>query len=280
VNRIIDTHVHVWDPSALSYGWLSGDFDRRFLPADIPRRQDGETAMIFVEAGADDGLREAQWVAGLDWPERVGIVAQVDVSQGASIANRLDEVAAVDGVVGVRWNLQDDPVEAFDSEALIAGLQLVARAELTFDACVRSHQLDALAKLVARVPELLVVLDHLGKPDASQAPGPEWQSNLLALAGLPNVSIKLSGVPPEADPGRPIGPQAAPLLEAARELFGPARCMLGSDWPVSTATAHGIEPGDWFDVVFSSLGASADERAQLGWRTASEFYGISAAVVS
>ena len=93
----------------LHYDWLSGDFDRPYLPADIPRRPDEETAMIFVEAGADDGLREAQWVAGLDWPERVGIVAQVDLSQGDAIAGRLDEVAAVDGVVGVRWNLQDDP---------------------------------------------------------------------------------------------------------------------------------------------------------------------------
>ena len=186
----------------------------------------------------------------------------------------------MNGVVGIRWNLQDDPLEAFDSDALVAGLLRVAQAELTFDACVRHHQLNALAKLVARVPELLVVLDHLGKPDASQAPAPDWQASLLALAGLPNVSIKLSGVPPEADPGRPVGPQAAPLLESALELFGPSRCMLGSDWPVSTATPHRIEPGDWFDLVFSSLGASADERAQLGWRTASEFYGISAAVVS
>ena len=72
MDRIIDTHVHVWDPSVLPYGWLSGDFDRAFLPADIPRRPGDDTAMIFVEAGSDDGLREAQWVAGLDWPERVG----------------------------------------------------------------------------------------------------------------------------------------------------------------------------------------------------------------
>lgn len=278
MDRIIDTHVHVWDPSALDYGWLSGDLDRAFLPADIPRVPDSHTAMIFVEAGSDDPLREAEWVAALDWPERAGIVANVDLSRGDGITERLDEIAAIDGVVGVRWNLQDEPVEAFDSPVLLAGLQQVAKRELTFDACVRHHQLPALRRLVARVPELLVVLDHLGKPDASRPPTPQWQESLLALAGLPNVSIKLSGLPPEADPERAIGPQAAPVLEAALELFGPSRCMLGSDWPVSAATPHRVEPGAWFELVFSALGASAEERAQLGWRTASEFYGISVVV--
>lgn len=279
MDRIIDTHVHVWDPSVLDYGWLTGDFDRPYLPADIPRRPDTDTAMIFVEAGADDGLREAHWVAGLDWPERAGIVAKVDLSRGDGIAERIDEIASIDGVVGVRWNLQDDPVEAFDSPELLAGLRQVARRELTFDACVRHHQLPALRRLVAKVPELLVVLNHLGKPDASHPPAPAWQSSLLSLAALPNVSIKLSGVPPEADPERAVGPQAAPLLETALDLFGPARCMLGSDWPVSAATPHRVDPGEWFDLVLSSLGASAEERAQLGWRTASEFYGITVVVV-
>jgi L-fuconolactonase len=278
MDRVIDTHVHVWDPTALHYDWLSGDLDRPYLPSDIPRRAGADTSMIFVEAGGSDGLREAEWVNGLEWPELAGIVAKVEVSRGQGIAAQLDEIAVVDRVVGIRWNLQDHPSDAFDSPDLIEGLRLVARRELTFDACVRHHQLPALTRLVAQVPELLVVLDHLGKPDASRTPEWEWQSNLLSLAELPNVSIKLSGVPPEADPERDIGPQATPVLEAAVEAFGPARCMLGSDWPVSTVTAHHVEPWDWFDLVFASLGASPDERDQLGWRTALEFYGLPAVV--
>ena len=80
-------------------------------------------------------------------------------------------------------------------------------------------------------------------------------------------------MPPEADSRRDLAPQAGPLLEAAVEAFGVARSMLGSDWPVSAATPQRVTPGEWFDLVFASLGASDDERAQLGWRTASEFYG-------
>jgi L-fuconolactonase len=274
VDRIIDTHVHVWDPGVLDYGWLSGGFDRAYLPADIPRRPHADVAMIFVEAGCDDGLAEARWVAGLDWPERVGIVAQADLSQGDAIAGRLDELAALDEVVGVRWNLQDEPIEAFESPALVAGLRRVAERELTFDACVRDHQLAALTRLIARVPELLVVVDHLGKPDAARDPDAVWRRNVLSLSARPNVSIKLSGVPPEADPERPVAAQAEPFLHAALEAFGPGRCMLGSDWPVSAATPHRVDPGEWFELVLASLGASADERAQLGWRTAAEFYGV------
>jgi L-fuconolactonase len=271
---VIDTHVHVWDPGALPYGWLSGDFDRAYLPSDIPRRS--STTMIFVEAGCDDGLREAQWVAGLEWPELVGMVAQVDLSRGDAAAARLDAVAAVPGVVGVRWNLQDDPVEAFGSADLLAGLRRLAALGLPFDACVREHQLGALVGLVAQVPELAVVLDHLGKPDASRPPGAAWLADVRALAALPNVSVKLSGVPPEADPGRPLAPQAVPVLQATLDAFGPERCMTGSDWPVSAATAHRVTPEDWFDIVFSALGASPDERAHVAWRTASRFYGVAA----
>ncbi|MEO5921061.1 MAG: amidohydrolase family protein [Pseudolysinimonas sp.] len=276
MDRIIDTHVHVWDPAALRYDWLSGDLNRAFLPADIPRRPDGGTAMIFVEAGGFDGLAEAQWVAGLDWPELVGIVAQVDLSRGNAIAADLERIAAVDRVVGVRWNLEERAATAFESPELLDGLRLLAAAGLTFDACVRHHQLPALITLLSQVPELPVVLDHLGKPDASLAPSAEWLTNLSALAGLPNMRMKLSGVPPEVDGGRPIEPQAWPVLQAAFDAFGPARCMLGSDWPVSAVTPHRVDPPEWFELVFSALGASPDERAQVGWRTASEFYGVGA----
>jgi L-fuconolactonase len=274
MGRVIDTHVHVWDPAVLRYPWQSGDFDRPFLPADIPRRPGDDTAMIFVEAGCADGAGEAQWVAGLDWPERVGIVAQVDLSLGDAVAEGLDRLAAVDGVVGVRWNLEDRPLESFESPALLTGLRRVAARGLTFDACVRHHQLEALTTLVARVPELPVVLDHLGKPDMSRPLDSAWLNSIEALAEMPHVSIKLSGAPPESDPGRAVGPQAGPFLNAALDAFGPARSMLGSDWPVSAATPHHIGPGEWFDLVFTELGASPEERAQVGWHTASTFYGI------
>lgn len=272
--RVIDTHVHVWDPAVLRYPWQSGDFDRAFLPADIPRGPGDDTAMIFVEAGSDDGVREAQWVATLDWPERVGIVAQAELALGDAVAARLDELAEVDGVVGVRWNLQDDPLESFESPELLAGLRRAAERGLTFDACVRHHQLTALTALIAQVPELPVVLDHLGKPDLAREPSPEWLSSIGSLAGLPNVWMKLSGAPPEADPAREVSSQAAPFLAAAIDAFGASRCMLGSDWPVSAATPHRIGPGEWFDIVFTGLGASPDERAQLGWKSASTFYGV------
>jgi L-fuconolactonase len=274
VVRVIDTHVHVWDPSVLSYPWQTGVFDRAYLPADIPRRTGDETAMIFVEAGCADSLREAHWVAALDWPERAGIVAQVELPQGDAVAEHLDRLAEVAGVVGVRWNLQDDPVEAFESPGLLTGLRQLAARGLPFDACVRNHQLSALVTLVKQVPGLRVVLDHLGKPDLARPPDAQWLSDISALADLPDVSIKLSGTPPEADPDRPVGPQAGPFLRAALEAFGASRCMLGSDWPVSMATPHRLPPAEWFEIVFAELGASDDECAQLGWRTASDFYGV------
>ena len=64
---------------------------------------------------------------------------------------------------------------------------------------------------------------------------------------------------------------------AAMDAFGASRCMIGSDWPVSAATPHRMEPGEWFGLVSVDLGASADELEQIGWHTASTFYGIASA---
>lgn len=65
---------------------------------------------------------------------------------------------------------------------------------LTLDACVRAARLPALASLLAKLPDLRVVLDHLGKPPAASGDDGSWERNTRALAALLQVMIKLSGI--------------------------------------------------------------------------------------
>jgi predicted TIM-barrel fold metal-dependent hydrolase len=99
-----------------------------------------------------------------------------------------------------------------------------------------TRKMPALVALLAKVPGLPVVLDHLGKPPVSgDADG--WERDLCDLAALPRVSVKLSGVAPEASPrGGTIRRQALPWLAVALDAFGAERCMVGSDWPVSAVS--------------------------------------------
>ena len=49
--RLIDSHVHIWDPTVLEYSWLEGELDRPYLPADY-------------QAGARTTLRDRPGLVG------------------------------------------------------------------------------------------------------------------------------------------------------------------------------------------------------------------------
>jgi L-fuconolactonase len=73
-----------------------------------------------------------------------------------------------------------------------------------------------------------------------------WADALRALAALPNVAAKLSGILGVPAPGRDRTADASglvdvahlrPYYEIALGAFGPGRLMFGSDWPVCTPHA-------------------------------------------
>ena len=85
----------------------------------------------------------------------------------------------------------------------------------------------------AALPELRLVLDHLGKPRIEQGEAGlrHWREPLAALAVNADVTCKLSGMVTEAGSGWSPG-TLRPFVVAAVEEFGPQRLMFGSDWPV------------------------------------------------
>lgn len=72
----------------------------------------------------------------------------------------------------------------------------------------------------------------------------------------------------------PLRGQALPFLEETLLIFGPERCMIGSDWPVSLASRS--DYSEWMDLVLSTAlrGAGDEDRSAVAWRTAARFYGI------
>jgi L-fuconolactonase len=255
--RVIDAHVHFWDPARLDYPWLA-DLDalrRPYRPVDLVDAAgpvlDGA---VFVEAGcrADLAIEELAWVAGLAdrWPWIRGIIAHAPLELGAAAARHVTQLAEHPLVKGVRRNIQDEAPGFSTDAAFIDGVQLLARHDLTFDLCVRHHQLTEVTDLVARVPEVTFVLDHLGKPPASARALDPWRARLDRLAELPNVVCKLSGLATEADWARWNDDDVQPFLRHALAHFGPERCMYGGDWPVATlATSY----QRWLAVVLAAI---------------------------
>jgi predicted TIM-barrel fold metal-dependent hydrolase len=266
---VVDSHVHFWDRSLFDYAWLAGEpvLGRDFLPADLVSEPDRPALAGVVAVQADcldtQSAAEAGWFEHLadEGAPVLGIVAHAPLERGAGVAEELRRRGASPLVVGVRRLLQGEPDGYSLASDFVDGVRLLASHGLVMDLCVRHHQLREMAQLVERCPHVVFVLDHLGKPTLDRAAFSAWADDLADLAALPNVSCKLSGLSTE-DGGRGLAPPGfQPWLEHALEVFGPRRCLFGSDWPVVTA---GMGYASWYQTVLESLdGLTAEDRSSV-----------------
>jgi L-fuconolactonase len=273
--RILDAHLHLWDPSARHYDWLEGQpsLRRAFGPEDVDAGRHELVGAIFVQADCreSEALDEVRWVQEVAQPLARGIVAYAPVHRGAAAEPEIAALAEQPLVVGVRRLLQGAPAAAIADPRLAEGVRLLAEKGLTFDLCVSHEQLRTAAQLVEACPETSFVLDHLGKPAVAATLLDPWRDDIKRLAALRNVACKLSGLATEAAAGW-TSADVCPYLEHALEVFGPRRCMIASDWPVLTL-AGTMER--WFDAVLEVVGGlpEQDLRAVLS-ETASTVYGV------
>ncbi len=93
------------------------------------------------------------------------------------------------------------------------------------------RHLQAVCDLADALPELTIVIDHLGKPPRGTAAMNSWEEALRNAAERPNVAAKLSGL---QAPGRAFSVDALrPPVHVALDAFGSGRLMYGSDWPMT-----------------------------------------------
>ncbi len=213
---IVDAHQHFWDPATADYPWMTDELRRRYGPDDLAPllNEHGVIGTIVVQARHSfDETRELLALAAAT-PFVLGIVGWVDLTG--------DVAGSLDGLVGVRHQVQDeaDPSWLLRDDVQ-RGLAAVGEAGLVFDLLVREPQLPATVEMVRRNPGTKFVLDHVAKRPRDDG---AWAEGVSALAELPNVTCKLSGLLTEFDP--------AGTAARALEWFGAERCMFGSDWPM------------------------------------------------
>lgn len=254
-------------------------------------------------AGETENARQIQ-LKTLDGPTQVarGIVAHVDLTQGRYVDEALDEhlevsggtlkgirhLAARDASASIRSVYLHDGPELYDRPEFRDGLAALTRRGLSLDTYQFFHQLPALYSLARCFPDARIVIDHVGGilgvgpyQGAGDTVFDIWRRNMGELAACDNVWVKLGGL---GMPGSGIGipstgaPDASaalaagwrPYLETCIALFGTARCMFESNFPVDRATCS-------YSVLWNALkriaaGASDDEKARLFHGSATEFY--------
>jgi L-fuconolactonase len=277
-DRRIDAHVHFWDPEQRHHDWLDAvpQLRRPYLPAQLAPERHHPDGLVFVQADCrdDEALDEVAWVTRLarEDPRIRGIVAHAALERGAAVDGHLEALAAHPLVVGVRRLLQSAPAALAVAAPFVRGVAQLGALGLTFDACVTHTQLPAVTLLADACPATTIVLDHLGKPDVAGSLLEPWSADLAALAQRPNVVCKISGlVTGGGGTGWDIA-RLQPYVRHALSVFGPRRCLAGSDWPVLTLVG---EYGAWFDALDALLEPlDADERHGVLAANALRVYGL------
>src|SRR5262249_7164053 len=230
-----------------------------------------------------------------------GIVGCPDLKLGDRVRPVIEACIAAGGgrFCGVRnliaWHAAPElrrartgPPDLMEDAAFRRGLACVQAYDLSFDAYVYCPQLPQLIDLARAVPGVRIIVDHTGGPVGV---GPyagkrdevfaSWEQHIRALAGCPNVFIKLGGLdlpvmgfgfngrePPASS--HELAEAWRPYFATCIEAFGARRCMFESDFPPDKEVCSYRVIWNTFKRV--AVGCSGDEKTALFFGTAAEAY--------
>ena len=271
----VDSHHHFWDLGKLDYEWMPpGDsvLRRNYLPADLAPllERSGISQTVLVQA--HQSVDEANFL--LDLAEATdfvaGVVAWVDLTD-PGVGKVLDRLQERPNLVGIRHLVHDEPDEAWlVRDDVKRGLKELARRGLAYDLLLRPQHLKYVPPLAEAVPDLRMVVDHIAKPLIASGEMEPWATDIAAVAAIPGIYCKVSGLVTEADHVRWTVEDLKPYVSHVVDQFGLDRLMWGSDWPVCLlASSYGY-------VLTAALEAagdiSGDDRAKLLGANAVDFY--------
>ena len=244
---IIDTHLHIWDHSRLKYSAFAGSplFSQNFHVEDY-RRDLGTVeveAMVFLECYADFWPGGGQYLEEIEFVEEEarrdpgirGIVPMVPLEWGSRVepmlAEMRDKHPAVKGIRRI-VEFDADPQALTLSDSFIEGVNLLEKFGFHFETNVHHHLTDIVREFVKRIPNVPMILDHCGKPGIKEGALAQYRADVKELARCPNLWIKLSDLPVEADHANWTEADLRPYIDATFESFGVERTVYAGDWPI------------------------------------------------
>ena len=131
------------------------------------------------------------------------------------------------------------------------------------------------AALVSDLPDVPIVVEHLAGATPRDEPPYAQFERAMELANAPNTYVKVGGIGEIAERPSPLRNEPGfddvpPLIETARDAFGPRRMMWGSDYPPVSGregyrnALHGVMNHPAF--------RTAEDRDWLMGRTASKVF--------
>jgi predicted TIM-barrel fold metal-dependent hydrolase len=232
MNRLCDTHVHVFDPGRFPYA-----ANRKFTPdtATVDQLKKHLDAI-----GADSVVLVQPSVYGTDHTCLIDALQSLGkIAKGIAVIDHStsnDAIEALDraGVVGARINMVVNNNSNVDlAISAIQDIELRAPKQWHIQLHVSLGVLDELHDHIAKSPRYFVI-DHFGLPNVTEGiDSPQWQ-RLLQLLKTDRLFVKTSAPylsSKQTTQYRDLQPFVDSLIQT-----NPQRVLWGTNWPHTKGT--------------------------------------------
>ena len=243
----VDAHCHVFGPGD-EFPYAP---ERKYTPCDAPKEKLWELRdylgferNVIVQAtchGADnramvDALRASNG--------RARGVATVTRDFTDAQLRELDAA----GVRGVRFNFVKRLVDVTPRDVLVEIAERIQPLGWHIVIYFEAQDLPELYDFVASLPTVVVV-DHMGRPDVTQAlTAPGFELFIKLMRQHENIWSKVSGAERLSRTGPPGYDDFVPFARRIVETF-PDRVLWGTDWPHPNLKTHMPDDGQLVDLV-------------------------------
>ncbi len=239
--KIIDGQIHVWWPNSPQRPWPEGAVALHGPSFTV------EQAVALLDENKVQGavLVPPSWTgfdnsyatdAAKKYPNRFGVMGQFDVDT-PDAKERLTHWRDEKGMLGVRLVflaepslkiLRDSKYDWFWATCEKANVPLM---------CLAPGNLGLLGDKARKHPGMTIIIDHAGRHPRGAKDEASWADiqDMLVLAKLPNVSVKVSSLPCFTTQAYPFPNLHAPMRQMY-DAFGPQRLSWGSDITRLTST--------------------------------------------
>jgi predicted TIM-barrel fold metal-dependent hydrolase len=261
--RVVDCHVHVFDPQRFPYQpdtFYAPAGQELGTPARLRTVLDAHGVEHALLVGPNSGYGEDNSCLLATLAQGGGRYRGMAVVPNATTRAELADLRAA-GVVGVTFNAALLGVEYYaDAKRLLADL---AALDMIADVQVVDDQLVEFSPMLERAG-VRVLVDHCGRPDPAAGLDASGFRELLRWGRSGRALLKISGcvkVSREPYPHRDL----LPYLRAALDVFGPDRCVWGSDWPYLRMPER-VDYGPLLALLAEQV-PDADDRRRILWDT-------------
>jgi L-fuconolactonase len=273
---MIDAHHHFWGPGRSAHHWPDSARDtlsRAYMPEDLRPELErcGIAGSVLIQVAQHTDETVEFLKIAREHPFVRGVVGWVPLADPDACARALESLRERK-LVGIRHLISYEPDPAWLlQDKVIESLTLLAAAGLAFDAIpINTAQFKSVIEVARRLPDLRIVVNHLGRPPIPEQGWEPWASLAIAAAEYPNLSMKLSIGLDVIVRWRWATQEVRRYSDHVLASFGANRVMAASNWPVILVGATFAEC--WAGITDLVRGLSDAERWAVMGATAEKIY--------